>query len=139
MVIFTPPALGCSETKFVRNFSSVSWKLKPKLVAWSPLPSLVKEKETWLPGILGIIFLSSSFRSITRESRIPWFPDADGGGGGGGGGADGDGDSDGGGGGGDARDCCSLTELTIGLSSSSLSSSRVSADSSLSLLKLDAG
>ena len=76
MVIFTALFLGCSVTKFVRKFSLLSWKLNPKLVALSPLPNLVKEKETLLPGILGMIFLSCSFRSMIRESLIPWFPDA---------------------------------------------------------------
>ena len=28
-----------------------------------------------MPGILGMILLSCSFRSMTSESRIPWFPD----------------------------------------------------------------
>lgn len=101
MVIFNPPARGFSVRKLVRNFSWFSWKLKPKLVALSPLPRRVKEKETLLPGIWGIIFLSGSFRSITRESLIPWFPDGD---------ADavdgGGGDGDGDGGGGEPRDCC---------------------------------
>ena len=45
-------------------------KLTPKLVALSPVPNLVKEKDTLLPGILGMIFLSSS-RSMRRESVIP--------------------------------------------------------------------
>ena len=54
------------------SVSASSLKLNPKLVALSPLPNLVNEKETLLPGILGIMFLSSSFRSMTRESLIPW-------------------------------------------------------------------
>ena len=59
-----------------------SFKLKPKLVALSPVPNLVNENETVLPGILGIILLSASFRSMMRESLISWsksefswFPD----------------------------------------------------------------
>ena len=114
MVIFTALFLGCSVTKLVRKFSLFSCKLKPKLVAFSPLPSRVKEKETLLPGILGIIFRSCSFRSMIRESLNPWFPNG------------GDGGS---GGGGDPRDCWPLTEL----------SSSVSGDSSFSFAKLDAG
>ena len=54
------------------SVSASSLKLNPKLVALSPLPNLVNEKETLLPGILGIMFLSSSFKSMTRESLIPW-------------------------------------------------------------------
>ena len=81
MVIFTRLFLGFSVTKLVRKFSWFSCKLNPKLVAFSPLPSLVKEKETLLPGIFGMIFRSGSFRSMIRESLIPWFPDAGGAGG----------------------------------------------------------
>ena len=109
MVIITPLFLGSSVTKLVRKFSWFSCKLNPKLVALSPLPSLVKEKETLLPGILGIMFRSSSSRSITRESLNPRFTD-DGDNDGGG-----DGDKGAGGGGEGGRDCSSLTELITGL------------------------